>query len=42
MSGLFSLVRERYKKLSDLIRASELCKMSVRDKNVFYIKSPAK
>ncbi|WP_226909951.1 OST-HTH/LOTUS domain-containing protein [Marinobacter salarius] len=31
-----------YKKLSELVRASELFDMSVRDKNVFYIKSPEK
>ncbi|MCD1632106.1 OST-HTH/LOTUS domain-containing protein, partial [Marinobacter shengliensis] len=36
----FSPVNYGYKKLSDLIRASELFEMSVRDKSVFYIKSP--
>ncbi|MTI99740.1 MAG: NYN domain-containing protein [Marinobacter adhaerens] len=38
----FSPVNYGYKKLSDLIRASELFEMSVRDKNVLHIKSPEK
>lgn len=37
----FSPVNYGYKKLSDLIRASDLFKMSVRDKNAVYIKSPS-
>jgi uncharacterized protein (TIGR00288 family) len=36
----FSPVNYGYKKLSDLIRASELFEISMRDKNVVYIKSP--
>ncbi len=36
----FSPVNYGYKKLSDLIRASELFKMSMRDKNVLHIKIP--
>lgn len=38
----FSPVNYGYKKLSDLIRASELFEMNVRDKNTLYIKSPEK
>ncbi|AZR42003.1 NYN domain-containing protein [Marinobacter salarius] len=38
----FSPVNYGYKKLSELVRASELFEMSVRDKNVFYIKNPEK
>ena len=38
----FSPVNYGYKKLSDLIRASELFEISMRDKNVVYIKSPEK
>jgi uncharacterized LabA/DUF88 family protein len=36
----FSPVNYGYKKLSDLIKASELFEISMRDKNVVYIKSP--
>jgi uncharacterized protein (TIGR00288 family) len=36
----FSPVNYGYKKLSDLIRATELFELTVRDKNVLYIKSP--
>jgi hypothetical protein len=38
----FSPVNYGYKKLSDLIRASDLFEMTIRDKNVLYIKSPEK
>ena len=38
----FSPVNYGYKKLSDLIRASQLFEMSTRDKNTLYIKSPEK
>ncbi|WP_372958287.1 NYN domain-containing protein [Marinobacter sp.] len=36
----FSPVNYGYKKLSDLVRASELFEVSVREKNAMYIKSP--
>ncbi|WP_265937487.1 NYN domain-containing protein [Marinobacter orientalis] len=36
----FSPVNYGYKKLSDLIRASDLFEISMRDKNVLYVKSP--
>ncbi len=36
----FSPVNYGYKKLSDLIRASELFEISILDKSVLYIKSP--
>jgi len=38
----FSPVNYGHKKLSDLIQASELFDISIRDKNVVYIKSPEK